>query len=496
MKIAVASFNQETNTFSSEPTTIDNFNRGHLYQGNEVIKYLTDTGTEIGGFLNVLRDEQVEVIPLMCAWAICSGPVEQGTFNRMSDELADQVDAAGPLDGLLIALHGAMVVDGEDDAEGVLLSKLRHRQRDLRIGCSLDWHANLTDKMLLSATFFIGYQTYPHQDLFETGERVAKQLCRMIREDVALHCYAIALPMIVSVLNSQSDRSPMKEIWGQLQRLEGRNEVMSCSLFCPHPWLDIANFNTRLVSYTYGESPALENGLRGVALRLWEAREGFHDRIFMPVKESIERATETMTRPILLIDTGDIAYAGAPGDSPVLLTYFLDSTYKAVLPICDLSGVRTLRALEPGTTVEMEVGGKSASGEFQPIHVKGELVTISDSPYHLRGPFFNGVAIAEGCRVVLKTGSVTLVLAERPPTTLDPSYYTSLGIELNAQDIVVIKSHHTFKPAYRKLSQSYCYVFTPGVTTLDLEKLQYGNIPRPMFPLDRGTEFTPEIKIL
>ena len=493
MKIAVASFHQETNTFSLEHTTIDNFHRGYLYSGNEVIKNLTNTGTEIGGFLDVLKEEQVEAVPLMCAWAICSGTLEQDTFNRMTDDLADQIDMSGPLDGLLIALHGAMVVDGEDDAEGALLAKIRNRQPDLQIACSLDWHANLTEQMLLSSTFFIGYQTYPHQDLFETGQRVARQLCRVIRENIILHSYSIALPMIVSVLNSQSDRSPMKEIWEQLQELESRKQVMSCSLFCPHPWLDISHFSTRLVFYTYGDSPDLENDFRKVALRLWKVREHFHDRVFVPIKESIEQAAQTMTKPILLIDTGDISYAGAPGDSVVLLAYFLDSPYKAALPICDPSAVRELKASEPGTTVEIEVGGRSVGGFVHPIHVKGELAKISDLPYRLCGPAFNGVEIDEGFRVVVKSGFVTLVLTECPPTTLDPAYYTSMGIELKTQDVIVIKSHHTFKPAYRTVSQSYCYVFTPGVTTLDLKTLRYRKMPRPMFPLERGTVFVPEV---
>jgi microcystin degradation protein MlrC len=154
MRIGILGILQECNTFSPVPTTLEDF---HVRLGQDIVDTWRGTRTELGGFLDVLQRPDVEIVPLMSGWAITKGRIVKQGFAQMKQTLASSLRAALPLDGMLVALHGAMCAEGADDAEGALLTVIRTIVgSSLPLCLTLDLHANVTERICRLADAVIG----------------------------------------------------------------------------------------------------------------------------------------------------------------------------------------------------------------------------------------------------------------------------------------------------------------------------------------------------
>ncbi|MCC6314593.1 MAG: M81 family metallopeptidase [Thermomicrobiales bacterium] len=184
MRIVTGGIAQETNTFQWQPTTLDDFAHpgfGTLARGSEILA-LEGTGTVYGGAVRRARELGVELIPTTYATVMPGGRVERAAFDALRDEILAGIRAAGPIDGVLLVLHGAMALTDQDDAEGELLAAVRRIVGpDTPIAAPLDLHTNLSDVMMDEADVFVGYKEYPHVDMPETGARALEMLVDAIR---------------------------------------------------------------------------------------------------------------------------------------------------------------------------------------------------------------------------------------------------------------------------------------------------------------------------
>ena len=175
MRIAVAQILQETNTFSPIPTTLETFRRYYYLKGEKMLDGLEGQRIEIPGILAVLRSSNAQVVPLIATSACASGTLTRETYETIVGDLMERLKGAGKLDGVILALHGAMAAEGEDDPDGAIIEMVRKEVGpDVPIGVSFDLHALVTRRMLQPNTFLLGYKEYPHIDMFETGERIAQ----------------------------------------------------------------------------------------------------------------------------------------------------------------------------------------------------------------------------------------------------------------------------------------------------------------------------------
>ena len=253
-RVAIGQIYQETNSFSPRLTGIADFRSRYLLKGTQLIDDLRGTQTEIGGFVQVLEHANVTVIPTVAAWAMPGGRVEKDAYELLSQELLKSIQRQTQLDGVLLSLHGAMLAEHLDDADGQLLEEVRQViGPDCYVVVALDWHANLTDQMLNAADIVVGYKTYPHQDLFETGQRAARRMLEFLDERKHRHCHVKRIPLIAPVLTSQSERQPMKKVIASFDELEGKYPDVTASIFLTQPWLDVEDFASAAVLY-FGKS--------------------------------------------------------------------------------------------------------------------------------------------------------------------------------------------------------------------------------------------------
>src|SRR5690242_18536270 len=200
MRIAIASLMQESNSFSPLPTTVATFESYYLYRGDEILTGYGEARTEVPGFLAVLKASGAEPVPLLAAYAAASGTVTRPAFDALVGEMEERLRAAGPIDGVLLALHGALVVEDQPDGDGEIIERMRRLLAPgTPVGVSLDLHGHLTQLMLQPDVFHIGYREYPHIDMYEIGERTARLLVEIVAGRRRMPAMALAKrPLLVS----------------------------------------------------------------------------------------------------------------------------------------------------------------------------------------------------------------------------------------------------------------------------------------------------------
>ncbi len=210
MRIAIGQLQEESNTFVLQLADLRHFANNTLLYGDEIVRALTGTHAEVGGFLAVLGEAGAEVVPTVAAHSVSSGIVPRETFETLKAELLARLPA-GPVDGVLLALHGSMVVEGDHDGEGALLAAVREAVGpSVPIAASLDLHGNITARMVASADILVGYDTYPHVDMYETGRECASLLLQAVRGATRPLTVFAKVPMIVSAEGMSTQHGPMR----------------------------------------------------------------------------------------------------------------------------------------------------------------------------------------------------------------------------------------------------------------------------------------------
>jgi len=483
VRVAIGAIMQESNSFSPRPTVWKDFQAGTLRRGNELLQ-AGGTNTELGGFLSALGDAGAILAPTAWAWALSGGPLTASVYRRVCRILLQELAAAGPLDGVLLAMHGAMAADGIADADGALLARVRALiGPKVPLVATLDFHANVTHQMVEAADALVGYRTYPHVDMAATGQRAAQLLLRVATGQVKLAMALAKAPMLVPAHTMQTAHGPMAELVAAAARLE-LGEALSVSLFPVQPWLDVPELGFGAIVITDGDLPRAEAAAQRLCAEAVARREAFFVNT-VPVAEAVEQALASAARPVVLADIGDATGGGATGDSACLLAALLPyrDRLSALLPIVDPPAVRQSVRAGVGRSVTVRLGGQ-LDQRFQPVTVDGVVRSLSDGRFRFAGPVFTGMEATMGRTAVLQCDQLYVVVTERPAWTVDPALYRSVGLDPTAFQVIVVKSPNLFRAAYAPLAQEVLLVDTPGATSADLRALPFRHVPRPLFPLD------------
>jgi len=487
MNIAVGALAQETNTFSGNKTTIDDFRRNFLFEGGAVIEKLLPTRTEVGGFLSSIAENNDRALATIAAWANPSGTAEAGVVDFFSRKLERYKKELAESDAVLFAMHGAMAAENDDDAEGFFLGKIRSFAGKKPIVCSLDMHANVTDRMM-QAAYLVGYRTYPHKDAFETGWRAFCVLKELLKTDVEV-LYA-RLPMVLPVYNAQTTTGPMQRIVHKLEEYENDGTILSGSVFTPHPWLDIRGCAAMIYFIVEKDEvgPA-KTKLIELAQDLWTSRFEFLGKVY-DFDTALAKAESEEMFPALFIDSGDVVSAGSDGQSTFMLERFLrrPTGWRTVLTICEPAVVHQLETAKTSDSVEAAFGDEGGADHRRPVMLSADLIFKTGKPYIMQGDFNTNIRIDCGKRCVLKSDSVTIIVTEHHDFASDVDFYTTAGIDLRKQDIIVVKSHKFAIASLSDYVRGHFYINTPGCTPVDITGEHFNKIEHPLFPYDNIAE--------
>jgi len=501
MRIAIGGIMHESNTFVRTPTDRAAFAAASLRTGPDILAEWSNAPHEVGGFMEAADRFGYELWPTLMAWAMPGGRVAADALDQLTDELIARLQAAPALDGLLLALHGALVAEGYPDGDGEILRRIRAvLGPDFPLVVTLDHHANVSERMAQESTALVIYKTNPHVDQRERGLQAAALLTRTIRGEVRPTQALAKPPLIVNILHQNTSRDPMRRILEEARRLEERPEILAANVAAGYPYADVPEMGPSVVIVTDGAPSLAEAEAQRLADQLWAVRdqliigppelasEGARGPTSLPdAAEAVRQAKESAERPVVLVDLGDNIGGGSPGDSTFLLQELLaQGADGAVVVIYDPESVQDCLRAGVRQAVRLTVGGKTDDQHGEPVEVRGRVRVLHDGRYEEPEVRHGGRRTHDqGLTAVVEIdGPNTLVLTSHREPPFSLHQLLSLGLQPERQKILVVKAAIAYRAAYEPIAGRIIEVDTPGLTAVNPARFDYRHVRRPLWPLD------------
>ena len=488
-RVGIASLMHESNTFYPVPTTREMFRDTCLVSGREVISHWGEAHHEIGGMLEVLPSQGLETVPLLTATAMPSGPVEEEAYEGILGEILDRISGES-LDGLLLALHGAMVAEHVRDADGRTASTIRRLVgSDLPIVMTLDLHANVSPLMIESVTATTIYRTYPHLDQRERGREAARILAETLAGKIQPVQALVKPPVCISILAQATGQEPMAGLYRRMEELIEQDGVVSASIAPGFAYADVEEMGPAFLVVTDGDRVLARKEALGLAQRAWEMREDL-TLLGTPISQAVEEAMGGEAGPVTLLDVGDNVGGGSPADGTLILQEVIKTgSGPALVVLFDPAAVQACVSSGVGTEVSLRVGGKSDGLHGPPILVRGRVRCLHDGAFVEDEPRHGGARFNnQGLTALVETDeghAVVLTSLRMAPMSLEQ--VLSLGIKPKSYRILVAKGAIAPVAAYEPVSSRMIYVDTPGITSANPAHFKYRHRPRPLYPFEPET---------
>jgi len=503
MKIFVAGFHHETNTFAPSPADWAAFECGAGYpacaRGAAMLAQMRGGNLPIAGFVEVARERGWTLVPSLWAGAMPSNRVTAQAFERICSKIVADLRAAlrDGLDGIYLDLHGAAVAEGADDAEGELLARIRAVVgAGLPIVASLDLHANVTARMLALASGMTAFRTYPHIDMRETGARAAQMLAaRLAAQAAPRHTHAERVPFLLP-LNAQCTlMEPAASVIESLKQLE-RHADLELSFAMGFSAADFAECGP----VVFGHGPHVEHlraAVRELHAQIVEQRAQWALDLLAP-RDAVEAAIAAAAHadaPVVIADTQDNPGAGGDANTTGLLHALRAAQAgprlggKVALGLLfDPEAARAAHAAGIGAQLELSLGRAvptwSGTPTDPPLRARVRVLALHDGSVALHGPMTAGQTMRLGPCARVEVDGVQVLLASAKAQMLDLDLFRFLGVEPAAMKLLVVKSSVHFRAAFAPVAARILVAKAPGPMAADPGDLPWrhlapGTAPRP-----------------
>ena len=475
----------ETNTFSPVPTPFRRFGSPNVPRGSEAYRIFKGTGTGIGGFLDVADEAGMEIVTPIAGNAAPSGPVEANAYAVLCDAICDAVSQG--CDVCFLDLHGAMVTETTDDGEGELLGRIHQLAPELPIGVSLDLHANLTDEIVNNCTALVGYKTYPHIDMYETGAHAGRIMLSALEGSRPVMSWGNR-PLLAQTLRMGHEDRPMGPLIDLASKEEGAG-LLAATVFGGFPLADFSNAGLSVVTVADGDLAMADSARDRLLDAAWREREEFLFRS-EPLPETIARAKALDRGPIILLDHADNAASGGTQDTTAVLKEVIQQGLEdvAMFGICDPEAVEEMAITGVGNRIALSLGGKvdmpSIGLRGEPLEISGTVRALTDGDFVVTTAMGRGTIESMGKTAVLDTGNVQIVVCSRNSEPFDLGCFRSVGIDPTQQKYLILKSRIHYRAGFRAIARDELPCDGVGVTSSDNSLFKYKKVRRPIFPLD------------
>jgi microcystin degradation protein MlrC/pimeloyl-ACP methyl ester carboxylesterase len=471
MKFFAALLATETNTFVSAPTGWGSFHEYGIFHGDSSLRDADGYGLFALELRRLLAAEGHEMVESLLAFAQPLGRTVRTVYESLRDEILDDLSAAGPVDGVILVLHGAMVADGYDDCEGDLISRVRAIVGpEVPIGVELDLHCHFTQQMLSGADVIIGYKEYPHTDavlrLRELVRIVVDTAQGKVRPTTAVHdCRMVGL--------WRTTAEPMAGFVRRMSACEQQPGVLSVSLGHGFPWADVPEAGAKLWVVTDND-PALAARLADeLGHEFWKLRHQIGANA-LSVNDALREALAIEGGPVVLADMSDNAGGGATSDSTFILQAVLEQNIADVAmgAFWDLGAIQLCRDAGVGASFDLRLGGKCGLTSGDPVDLRVTVKAVQEE--HSQGGLTAGTRALVGLGVwVQAANGLDIVLISKRSQVFSPDLFTGLGITLAHKKLIVVKSAQHFHAQFAPLAKAVLYVSTPAALSNDFAALPY-----------------------
>ena len=454
--------------------------------GPDILKTFRSTNTPTGGFIEGAAAHGFALIPTICAEPHPSGPAPRAVFDEILDEMLTGFRNAGPIDGVLLELHGSMVAEGVDDGEGHILAAVRDLVGpDVPIVGQLDIHSCISHQMIEMADVLIGRETYPEIDMAVRGRECADVLVR-IRKDGLRPTMALNRLEMIWGMNQVTAHSPMKEAIAELHRIEAQPSVVCGSIATGFPLADVPDMGSSVYVVTDNDQALAQRYADELAAWIWERREQW--QLAMPRTADVLKEADAAGRyPVVIADRNDNTGGGSPGDSTGMLRAFVEAGLAdaCILYMVDPEAVAACQQAGVGATISLDVGGKSSPLQGEPVMMTVEVMALSDGEFQYDGPMYAGLKGQMGPSAHVRRGGLHVILTNGREQPFDTAFARTLGLDPRQMRYIGVKSAAHFRAGFEAWAGAVHVVSEPSVHSHDTGTLQFQRLGRKLYPYDK-----------
>jgi microcystin degradation protein MlrC len=493
LRFAAAQLSHESNVFSAVRTDMAAFDASGIRRGQQILDDERGTNSSFGGFIAGSERLGFELVPILSVWATPSGIVDGPTLRTLLQEIIDGIHAAGPIDGVLLGVHGALVSQLDRDADALILESVRDAiGNEAPLVATFDLHANLSPRMVDAATMLIGYDTYPHVDMAARAEEACERIVQLARREIAPAAALVKPPMLPTSQRMTTDRSPMRDLIAMAHEWEAKPGVLAVSVAGGFPPADVEDAGLSVLAYSEGDVTLALEAAEAIADRAWAIRNQFLGGVStFDEAATVLEGIRPGDKPLVLVDIGDNPWTGGPGDSVELLRFLLARKVQnaALALVCDPESVKACMSAGAGTIVRLTLGGKTDRLHGDSIELEAYVRLLSDGQYVNEGPMMAGVHVDLGITAVLVIDGIDVLVTSRAETPIDLEVFRSFGIEPTRKSVIALKGKGHFRAAFEPISSQVILVEGPGITGADLSRLPFQHLSRPIWPLDADADW-------
>ncbi|MEZ4521903.1 MAG: M81 family metallopeptidase [Thermomicrobiales bacterium] len=508
-RVAAVSFYHETNTFALEQNTEPD---AELHLGQEMAER-AHPKSYVGGFLEGIRRDDIEVVPVAHIQFVHGGLVSAGMFEHYRDIIVDGLREAMPLDGVFFALHGAMAAgDPYTDAEGELLRAAREVAGEgVPFVATYDFHGIMTHDECAQLAAAFPNDTNPHIDNYERGLEAAGCLLRILDGEIQPVTRVVHVPIIGPNIGQstwshdadEEERLPLYQLNLIREAMEDTPGIVNLTIMGGYGYADTPESRMSVIATADGDSELAERMAGELAERVWQKR---HDilsvRPIYSIDEGVRMAVESdEEQPVVLVDLGDDPGSATPSDSPAVLESLIRlGARDCVLTIRDPVVVDAAVAAGVGASLDIQIGASIDQRFYEPLPIRAQVKTIDDGKYMICGPTHGGWGrevnreawreADAGLRVVLRLENKIDVIVTRERTRNDRDFMKSAGILFDEKKIIVVKSNQAHRASLRPVVSKIIELATPGASTVDYESLPFRHLQRPLWPIDQDFDWS------
>jgi microcystin degradation protein MlrC len=478
-KIFTATLGTETNTFSSLPTGLRLFEETCLFRkgsyGNDAPMF----GLPLAVWRRMAEARGWRVVESLCAFAQPAGKTVRKVYEDFRDEIIADLKAALPVDAVLLSLHGAMVAEGYDDAEGDLLTHVRRVVGPAApIGVELDLHANVGRQKLDNATAIVLFKEYPHIDVAERAVEVFDIIAGAVegRTRPVMGWFDCRM---VGVFHTT--RQPMRGFVDRCAALEGKDGVLSVSVIHGFPWADVADMGSKILVVADGDKAKADHLARDLGRAFFAMRHETQPS-YTTLDQALARAqSHNQPKPLVLADVSDNAGGGGASDSTFILQALLERGIKdaAIAMVWDPMAVRLGFEVGEGAELDLRLGGKLGKMSGPALDVRARVIGLKRDA---RTSGFGNSKVPVGDMAAFDVDGIAVVCNSLRAQCKSVDAFTNVGVDPAAKKVVVVKSMQHFHAEYAPVASEILYVAVPGAVAPDFLRMPYVKASRAQWP--------------
>jgi microcystin degradation protein MlrC len=469
-RLGIAGFLHETNTFSPIPTTYESFaSRNSMLSGIYVGEELNDFrkkryNNSVTGFFTEAGLLGHELVPIIrIGEAEPSAPISAELFTQLMDKIKLELTQRGPFDGLFLDLHGAFVYGNFQDGDAEILRQAREVVGNIPIVGALDLHGNISPKSMELSSALVGYRTYPHLDIFETGQRCARLLDHLVSGKPLFKAYR-QFPFLMPGSTMPTNHDPCQSLYAMIDEVEKDELVKSASIMQGFISGDVSYMGPSVFAYALTQKAADEAAER-ILDKALALESQFRDDLpdaHQAVGQAIRMAAAA-SRPVILADGQDNAGGGSSSDTVWILEELIkqNAPETALALMNDPAAAEAAHKAGVGADITIDLGGKLIPGH-RPFNATFHIEHLNDGDFLGSGPMIKDMPVNLGKMAQLKIGNVRIVVSSYRTQCLDQSYMHQVGVEPANMKILVIKSSNHYRADFEPISSAIINVEAPG----------------------------------